>query len=119
MVNFYKIISRLCIRLVRNFKCLSNKKCLVSFLSAFLSLYTFETDYLDPYICSIASSMLASIGIYGTYESLSKILRDGRKMVNSRSQIPKEPLYLYKQLSNLNISQFTYFLDMYNKNNKK
>ena len=117
MVNIYKYIRRLCIILIRNFRCISNKKLSVSILSAFLSLYTFETAYLDPYICSLASGMLASIGIYGTYESIAKILRQGRRVLKSRE--PKEPLYLYTQFSKLNHKHFNFLLNIYNENNKK
>ena len=95
-MNPFKFLKNISIRLIRNYKCLSEQKKIVSVFSAFLSLYTFEIDYLDPYICSVASSMLASIGIYGTYNSLMKILKQVKRKPLNR--IPKEPGYIFRSL---------------------
>ncbi len=68
--------------------------------------------------------MLATIGIYGTYGSLIKIVKQGRRTLKPKSNLtPKEPLYIFKQFSNLNEhlneENFKYFLDRYNENNNK
>lgn len=117
MKNIFKFIRNTYVRIIRNYLCLSTQKKSLSLLSAFLSLYTFEIDYLDPYICSVASSMLATIGIYGTYGSLMKIAKQGRRTLKPKSSLSvKEPLYMFTKFSNLNGQNIKSFLDKYNEN---